>query len=108
MQAEHVGDLAVRSALSIGQPNLKPIVEGLEDAVEYGTAQRARVDGLAVAGKTGSIRAAGGVPFAWFAGFAPSRKPEVVVTVLLQGRSGGADAAPIAARILQAWRAGKI
>lgn len=84
------------------------IVEGMEDAVEYGTAQRAQVAGLAVAGKTGSLRTDAGKLVAWFAGFAPSREPRVVVTVMLQGRSGGADAAPAAGRILAAWQAGRL
>jgi cell division protein FtsI/penicillin-binding protein 2 len=69
------------------------IREGLEDAVDYGTAQRARVDGVKVAGKTGSVRNT-----AWFAGFTP----KYAIAVMLQGRSGGADAAPIASRILEA------
>jgi len=85
-----------------------PILEGMEDAVEYGTAQLARVEGMKVAGKTGSIRTGDGARIAWFAGFAPSRSPEVVVTVMLQGRSGGSDAAPIAGKILAAYRAGKL
>jgi cell division protein FtsI/penicillin-binding protein 2 len=89
-----------------------PILEGLEDAVEYGTAQRAQVAGLSVAGKTGSLRTESGKLLAWFAGFAPSRAhgtlPQVVVTVMLQGRSGGADAAPVASRILAAWQAGRL
>jgi cell division protein FtsI/penicillin-binding protein 2 len=45
---------------------------------------------------------------AWFAGFAPSREPSAVVTVMLQGRSGGADAAPVAGRILEAHLAGRL
>lgn len=85
-----------------------PVIEGLEDAVEYGTGQRARVAGLAVAGKTGSLRTESGKLVAWFAGFAPSRAPRVVVAVMLQGRSGGADAAPVAGRILAAWQAGRL
>jgi cell division protein FtsI/penicillin-binding protein 2 len=89
-------------------PRLRPVLEGLEDAVAYGTAQRARIPGVVVAGKTGSVRTSAGVPLAWFAGFVPSRAPEVVVAVVLQGYSGGADAAPAAGRILEAWRAGKL
>ena len=89
--------------LSSGAP--APVIEGLEDAVEYGTAQRARIAGCKVAGKTGSVVAADGARLAWFAGFAPSSAAKVVVTVMLQGRSGGADAAPIAGRILDAhWK----
>jgi cell division protein FtsI/penicillin-binding protein 2 len=95
-------------ALGIGRPEMQPIVEGLEDAVEYGTAQLARVDGMRVAGKTGSLRTGDGARVAWFAGFAPSREPEVVVAVMLQGRSGGTDAAPVAGKILAAYRAGRL
>ena len=72
---------------------------GMEDAVAYGTAQRARVAGLAIAGKTGSGRNA-----AWFAGFTDT----VAIAVLVQGRSGGADAAPVAARILEAHARGRL
>ncbi len=88
-------------------PLLAAIVDGLEGAVEYGTAQQAKLENISVAGKTGSVRDAAGVHLAWFAGFAPSRSPEVAVTVLVQGRSGGADAAPIARRLLQSYFAGR-
>ena len=91
-----------------GSGRLRPVLEGLEDAVAYGTAQRARFAGAVVAGKTGSARSGAGAPHAWFAGFVPSRAPEVVVAVVLRGYSGGADAAPAAGRILEAWRAGKL
>ncbi len=91
-----------------GSAPLRPLLQGLEDAVAYGTAQRARIPGAVVAGKTGSVRSGAGVPLAWFAGFVPSRAPEVAVAVVLQGYSGGADAAPAAGRILEAWRAGKL
>jgi peptidoglycan glycosyltransferase len=75
------------------------VLSGLEGAVEFGTAQNARIPGVQVAGKTGS--SANG-RWAWFAGFAPSVHPRFVVAVLTQGSSGGADAAPIAAGLLQA------
>jgi penicillin-binding protein A len=104
--------MAYRGLALGGAPGVPSVLDGLEDAVEYGTAQRARVAGLAVAGKTGSLRTESGKLVAWFAGFAPSRAqgapPRVVVTVMLQGRSGGADAAPVAGRILAAWQAGRL
>ena len=84
-----------------------PILEGLEGAVEFGTAQAARLERARVAGKTGSVRTAGNGRAAWFAGFVPSRSPEVVVIVLAAGRSGGADAAPLAGRLLRNYFAGR-
>ena len=95
-------------ALKVGTPEMQPILAGLEGAVEYGTAQRARLEGTRVAGKTGSTRSPAGEPIAWFAGFLPSRAPELVITVMLSGRSGGSDAAPVAAQILEAYRAGRL
>ena len=50
-----------------------------------------------MAGKTGSVRTAAGAHIAWFAGFTAA----LVVVVMLQGRSGGADAAPVAAEVLR-------
>lgn len=95
-------------ALRMGAPEMQPILAGLEGAVDFGTAQQARVAGATVAGKTGSTRSPAGDSIAWFAGFLPSRAPEAVVTVMLSGRSGGADAAPVAAQILEAYRARRL
>jgi penicillin-binding protein 2 len=96
-----------RLANRVGEKIVSPILEGLEGAVEFGTAQTARLDGVRVAGKTGSIQTAHNGRGAWFAGFAPSRSPEVVVTVFVAGWSGGADAAPIAGRLLKRYFAGR-
>lgn len=74
----------------------RAILEGLEGCAGYGTAQLAQVPGVRIAGKTGT--APGNA--AWFAGFAPSRAPKFVIVVLTGGKSGGADAAPVAARVL--------
>jgi cell division protein FtsI/penicillin-binding protein 2 len=86
----------------------KPIHTGLEGAAEYGTGQRAQQSDVKVAGKTGSSRTVKGDFVAWFAGFMPSGAPEVAIAVMLRGRSGGADAAPVAGRILEAYRAGRL
>lgn len=99
-------------ALRINSPEMQPILAGLEGAVEYGTAQNARVSGVVsaekLAGKTGTSRTAAGEPVAWFAGFWPSRAAETVVTVMVPGHSGGTDAAPVAGRILDAYRSGRL
>ena len=81
---------------------LGPVLEGLEGAVDYGTAQLARLPNVKVAGKTGTVLLSTGARAAWFAGFAPGRKPEVAIVAVVQGQSGGLDAAPVARRILEA------
>ena len=97
-----------RLVVRIDHPEMRPIRAGLEEAVEFGTAQNAGVPGVKVAGKTGSVLTPGGEPMAWFAGFLPSTAPEVVITVMLPGRSGGGDAAPLARDILMAYRSGSL
>ncbi len=98
--------LAYRSlARSVTPPEIRT---GLEGAVEFGTAQNAGVAGVKVAGKTGTALTSAGETIAWFAGFVPSVAPQVAIAVMVHGRSGGADAAPIAGRILEAYRAGRL
>ncbi len=92
------GLLAGYAELALHAPEL--VLAGLEGAVEYGTAQLAAVRGLKVAGKTGTVLTNTGARVAWFAGFAPSRRPEVAIVAVVQGQSGGLDAAPVAGRML--------
>ncbi|GAA2226410.1 penicillin-binding protein 2 [Herbiconiux moechotypicola] len=80
------------------------------DAVESGAATNARIDGVSVAGKTGTAENGEGDPYTlWFTGFAPADNPQVAVAVVVedgggQGQSGTGNelAAPIAKRVLEA------
>lgn len=91
---------------------LRAVREGLWKAVNEGggTGGNARVEGLDIAGKTGTVQVirqvgwikAEGMPFkyrdhAWFASFAPRDNPQMVVVVFIEhGGHGGVDAAPLA------------
>ena len=69
----------------------------MEDVVTSGTGKGAAVQGVRVAGKTGSAQNPGGNPHAWFTGFAPADDPRLVVAVVLENAgSGGSMAAPLA------------
>jgi membrane peptidoglycan carboxypeptidase len=69
-----------------------------------GTAGRARLHDVVVAGKTGTAQAkreGHQDTIAWFVCFAPFEKPKYAVCVMVQGGAhGGSVAAPIAAKIL--------
>jgi peptidoglycan glycosyltransferase len=74
--------------------------------VERGTGTATRINGVAVAGKTGTAENIHGAPHGWFVGFAPASEPRIAVAVIVEnGGSGGTVAAPIARQlILEALR----
>jgi peptidoglycan glycosyltransferase len=85
------------------------LTEGLRECVQKGSCLAAAVPGLTVAGKTGTASALDGsrMTHAWFVGYAPVEEPEVALVLLLKRGTGGADAAPLAARIFRQYFAQK-
>jgi cell division protein FtsI/penicillin-binding protein 2 len=82
----------------------KVVLAGLKEATDYGLARGASADHLSVAGKTGTARdAAGAFTHAWFAGFAPADKPEIVVVVFVDRGRGSVEAANFARRIFELY-----
>lgn len=78
--------------------------------VQDGAASNARIDGVDVAGKTGTAQNGSADPFTlWFTGFAPANDPEYAITVLIEdgggmGQTGFGNllAAPVAQKVLEA------
>jgi cell division protein FtsI/penicillin-binding protein 2 len=73
--------------------------------VDRGTASASRIQGVMLAGKTGTAqsgRFVNGVELdhAWFAGYAPAEAPKIVVAVMLEYGGHGTRAARIASRII--------
>jgi penicillin-binding protein A len=95
---------------AISQPTAVSMTQMMVDAVSNGAGSNARIDGVAVAGKTGTAENGEGDPYTlWFTGFAPANDPQVVVAVVIengggvgQSGTGNAIAAPIAKRVLEA------
>ncbi|GAB4223537.1 MAG: penicillin-binding protein 2 [Acidobacteriota bacterium] len=98
--------------VGLDQAALEHIRRGMRDVVESdrGTARRARVRGIEVAGKTGTAQVVrlgeknDPGDHAWFIGFAPVADPGIAFAVLVEhGGHGGSAAAPIAARVVTRW-----
>jgi penicillin-binding protein 2 len=70
---------------------------------ERGTAASARLEGVTIAGKTGTAQNPPNPDHAWFVGFAPAENPKVVVAVFLEYGEHGYFAARIASKIIEAY-----
>ena len=107
------------SHLRLNAAALGHVRDGLWKVVneEGGTASNARIAGLNVAGKTGTVQviaqhgwfSTAGLPFmsrdhAWFASYAPADNPQMVVVVFVEhaGAHGGTDSAPLAKLLYEA------
>jgi penicillin-binding protein 2 len=70
---------------------------------ERGTAGSARLEGVTIAGKTGTAQNPPNPDHAWFVGFAPAEDPQVVVAVFLEYGEHGYFAARVASKIIEAY-----
>jgi peptidoglycan glycosyltransferase len=77
----------------------------MTNVVKSGTGTGGALQGIQVAGKTGTADNPNGGNYAWFIAFAPVDNPKVAVAVVVektqQSQTGGEVAAPIAARVMR-------
>ncbi|UBQ02613.1 peptidoglycan D,D-transpeptidase FtsI family protein [Curtobacterium sp. TXMA1] len=86
------------------------LTEAMQSVVSGGTGTNAKIDGVDVAGKTGTAEGGTGDPYTlWFTGFAPAKDPEVAVAVVVgnggglgQSGVGNTVAAPVAKKVMEA------
>ena len=96
-------DLIHEAGLTLDQ--IEKVRRGMWKVVneEGGTAGKARIKGVEVAGKTGTAQFwRSGVKdnHTWFVSFAPYKDPRYVIVTFVQGaKSGGGVSAPVAAKI---------
>lgn len=89
------------STLGIVRRAMHRVVHG-----DRGTGRSARIEGLAIAGKSGTAQGPNRDDDAWFVAFAPYQRPEIAVVAVVEGGGGGgAVAAPVVRAVLEAWLA---
>jgi len=87
--------------LPISEATFDAVREGMRLVVESGTARRAQIPGVAVAGKTGTAQNPHGEDHAWFICFAPYENPQIAIAVMVENAGyGGTVAAPIAREMI--------
>ena len=82
-----------------------PFVQhGMAGAVNFGTAQIAKVDSIQVCGKTGTAENPHGKDHSWFSCFAPEKNPKIAVAIIIENGGWGASyAAPIASLVVEKY-----
>jgi penicillin-binding protein 2 len=111
-------ELAAPRPTGISPSVLAPIQRGLWRVVNGGgTGAAARVPGVEIAGKTGTVQVVSHeawqdtstLPWemrnhAWFASYAPAERPELVIVVFIEhGGQGSRSAAPVAKALHALW-----
>ena len=109
-----LSETQVLSPTVLSTPMSAATANGVRDAmvssVAGGAASNATIEGVSVAGKTGTAQNGVNDPYTlWFTGFAPADDPQVVVAVVVENGGGnGQDAvgnqiaAPIGRQVLEA------
>lgn len=89
---------------------LSAVRDGMVAAMGTNQASPFRIQGLNVAGKTGTAEFAGpknaqgiGPTHGWFTAYAPAENPRVAVTVFIERGGGPGDALPLAMDVLRAY-----
>jgi peptidoglycan glycosyltransferase len=95
---------------AISEETAATMTQMMVNGVQNGAASNARIDGVSVAGKTGTAENGESDPYTlWFTGFAPADDPQYAITVLVEdggglGQEGFGNgiAAPVAQQVLEA------
>ena len=84
------------------------LTEMMTSVVANGSGRNARINGVEVAGKTGTAEN-DGPDHNWFIGFAPADEPQIAVAVFVRngGGTGGDTSAPIARQVIEAYLDGQ-
>lgn len=108
--------------LAVRPETLALVRSALADVVDEGTARKAQLGPIPVAGKTGTaqvLKKSAGIDadklpkderdHAWFVGYAPANQPEIAFAVVIEhGGHGGTTAAPVARQVLEVYFADRL
>jgi penicillin-binding protein 2 len=98
-----------RHESGVAAKHFEPVIEGMVGAITGGTARRSKVEGITVAGKTGTSQNNRGDDHSIFIAFAPVDDPKIAIAVFVENAGfGGAAAAPIGGLIIEKYLTRKI
>jgi penicillin-binding protein 2 len=97
-------DFQVKHKTSVDPGYFPLVVEAMHQVVEAGTATNAKLDSVAVCGKTGTAQNPHGKNHSIFIAFAPKDNPKIAISVVVENSGYGATwAAPIASLMIEKY-----
>ncbi len=92
-----------KQILDLTPEQLDGVKLALADVVSRGTAAGARIQGLTIAGKTGTAQVPPLKDFAWFVGYAPADEPKIVLAIVIEEGLHGSTAARVATKLMERY-----
>ncbi len=93
-----------KRSVRIAEHHFIPIIAGMQEVVNSGTGRSAKIDGIQVCGKTGTVENSHGKDHSVFLAFAPVENPQIALAVYVENSGGGSRyAAPIAGLLIEKY-----
>lgn len=97
-------EYTVKNYVGVDGQFFEPVISGMQDVVDHGTAVGAKIPGIIMCGKTGTADNSHGKPNSIFVAFAPRDNPKIAIAVVVENAGQGATwAAPIASFIVEKY-----
>lgn len=102
-------EYTVRNDVGIEPQYFEPVIDGMQDVVDHGTAAASRIPGIIMCGKTGTVQNPHGKNHSVFVAFAPRDTPRIAIAVVVENGGYGASwAAPIGSYIIEKYLRGSV
>ena len=108
---DHIIDerFTMKHQIDIDPANFEEIVQGMEEAVNSGTAASVKLKDIIICGKTGTAQNPHGANHSVFIAFAPKDNPKIAIAVFVENAGFGATyAAPVASLMIEKYLKGEI
>ncbi len=95
--------------VDIDKEHIEVMVEAMFQVVEEGTGRFSRIEGVEMAGKTGTVQNPHGENHSVFIAFAPKDDPQIAISVIIENSGYGATwAAPLASLMIEKYINGEV
>lgn len=93
-----------KNYVGVDSAYFEPVINGMQQVVENGTAKSSQIPGIVMCGKTGTAQNPHGKHHSLFVAFAPRDHPKIAIAVVVENSGQGAWwAAPIASMIVEKY-----